>query len=193
MRALRDSSQGRRRSCVALQDAHALSTGHVPQPQSAILTATEQAAAVRREGEAVHGSAMPMQHRSVAVLWPHPTARSFCPKLALASVCAIRTPSHAIHSLGVPCQRLESQSAVHVPQLDGAIPTAAGQLGAIRGKRPGRAPSCVWPSKRPGAGSWSGFCICHSRMQPSKPPQASTLPIGTPDHSVDHTTRIGSV
>src|SRR5256885_11757010 len=43
---------------VALQDAHALPSLHLPQPQGAIVTAAEQAAAVGREGQAVVPVAM---------------------------------------------------------------------------------------------------------------------------------------
>src|SRR5205823_14168292 len=51
---------------VALEDAHALPPLHFPQPQRAILTPTEQAAAVGREGQAVHRGAMALQYHPSA-------------------------------------------------------------------------------------------------------------------------------
>src|SRR5258708_13233276 len=60
---------------VALQDPHALPTLHVPQPQRAIVTATEQAAAVRREGPTIHPTGMPVPPlpRPPPLPTPHPT------------------------------------------------------------------------------------------------------------------------
>src|SRR2546423_4369134 len=65
------------RGRVALYDAQALSTCHVPQTDGAIVTAAEQAAAVGHEGQAVHRGGMSLQRRPGAALLdiPQPTAR----------------------------------------------------------------------------------------------------------------------
>ncbi len=62
LRAIRtpvDVEEGGR---VALHNAHALPTGHIPHTQGAIFTATEQAATVGREGQAVYPGGMSVQH-----------------------------------------------------------------------------------------------------------------------------------
>ena len=52
----------------ALHHTHALRTFDLPQPQGAIVTATEQVTAIGGEGQAVHVAAMPLQHRPRAAL-----------------------------------------------------------------------------------------------------------------------------
>ena len=92
---------------VALHDAHALPTRHIPQPQGAIFTATEQAATVGCEGQAGHGGGMSLQRRPNAALFDLSEQDRFV--MAATGQCeAIWTPGHAIHLIRMPQQRLET-------------------------------------------------------------------------------------
>src|SRR6266568_4763809 len=51
---------------VALYHAHTLSALHIPHPQGAIFTPTEQAAAIGREGKSMHNGSMPMERHTIA-------------------------------------------------------------------------------------------------------------------------------
>src|SRR2546421_294306 len=78
---------------VALDDAHALSALDVPHSQGPIFTATEQAAAVGRESDAIHRSGMPLQPRSITALLRIPEPNRVVK--ATAGHCApIRAPGH---------------------------------------------------------------------------------------------------
>ena len=124
------------RSRVALHDAHALSALHIPYPHGAIITATQQAAVVRREGHTVHCGSMPKQRRSIAAPLDVPEPNCLV-KATTGQEPPIWTPRHCEHKVGVPCERLTyAQAALppHVPQLDGPIETRAGQGTPIGGK-----------------------------------------------------------
>src|SRR5438270_2417235 len=83
---------------VALQDAYTLPTLHVPQPQRAIVTATEQAAAVGGESQTVHHGAMSLQRHPSAALFdiPEPDRAR---EVATGQRASIRAPGHAMHPL----------------------------------------------------------------------------------------------
>ena len=79
---------------VALKDAQRLATLHVPQPQGAIVTATEQAAAVRREGQARSLRQYAHAASPGSGSARHPTARS-CVTATTGQEPPIRTPRDA--------------------------------------------------------------------------------------------------
>ena len=54
-----DAKEGRH---IAAYNAQALRTFDIPQTQSAVVTSTEQAAAVGGEGQAIHLGSMSLQH-----------------------------------------------------------------------------------------------------------------------------------
>src|SRR5205823_14149666 len=64
-----DTKEGRH---IAAHNAQALRTFDIPQPQSPVVTATEQAAAVGGKGQAIHLGSMSLQHCSGAPLFDIP-------------------------------------------------------------------------------------------------------------------------
>src|SRR5258707_15421058 len=84
------------RDRVALHDTYPLPALHAPHPQGAIVTATEQAAAVRREGQTMHTSGMPVQRRPITALLDIPEPDRLVP-LATGHCAPIGAPGHRPH------------------------------------------------------------------------------------------------
>ena len=80
-------------ACIALDDAHAVSALHVPHSQGPIFTATEQAAAIGREGDTIHRRGMPLQPHSVAASLGIPEPNHGI-KASAGHCTPIRAPGH---------------------------------------------------------------------------------------------------
>src|SRR6266700_240802 len=117
---------------VALDDAHALSALDVPHSQGPIFTATEQAAAVGRESDAIHRSGMPLQPRSITALLRIPEPNRVV-KATAGHRAPIWAPGHRIHS-ALGSDRLDVCTGLRIPEPDGRIFPATGEYLAIGGK-----------------------------------------------------------
>ncbi len=161
---------------------------HVPQTHGAIVTATEQAAAVGGESQAVHHGAMALQRRPRSALLAIPQPDRVV-KAATGQRASIRTPGHAIHLLRMPHKRLQTASASRLPdlpQLDGAIPARAGKSAAIGGK--GQSPHPVgMPPERLHAGSRPGLLPLPQPNVSIKAATGEQAPIRAPGQREDRT------
>src|SRR6266849_2978018 len=90
---------------VALYHSHTLPALHVPHPQGAIFTPTEQAAAIWREGKSMHNGSMPVERCAIAAPFDVPEPNRMV-SAATGQQAPIRAPDHSIHRGGVSRERL---------------------------------------------------------------------------------------
>ena len=166
-----------------LHHTHALRTFDLPQPQSAIVTATEEVAAIGGEGQTVHITAMSVQHGPQGAELPIPEPDGVV-KAATGQHPSIRTPGHTPHPIRIPRERLEIAPTFDLPQLDGAIPARADENTAIGGKGQAAHPDTMPSEGLHAGGSPTGW----NRPQPDRACEVATgeqAPIRAPGQRDD--------
>src|SRR5207253_261052 len=113
------------RDRIALDDMHAMPALDVPHSQSPIFTATEQVAAVGREGDAIHMAAMPKQCCAIATSLDIPEPDRII-QASTSHRASIGAPGHTIYRAALDSYRLYVHPGSRIPEPDGRIVPATG-------------------------------------------------------------------